>query len=285
MSLWQLEAGGLTEEWHGAWRYGIVAHPVIHSLSPPMQLAAFREHNINATFDRFNIAPEALADFIAQVRDEPINGLAVSLPHKESIIPLLDEITPTARAIGAVNTVYWQHERLWGDNTDAPGFWQAIESHAPDVTALKKALVIGAGGAARAIVFILRLQGIEVTIANRTRSRAEELATQFGAEATELDNVQSRSFDLIVNSTSVGLKACKSPVSADFWQGFSGIAFDAVFDPLVTKFLADAKSAGADIITGETMLLYQGTRQFTIWTGKAAPVEVMRSALESEMQK
>ncbi len=282
MSLWQLEAGGLIEEWQGAWCYGIVAHPVAHSLSPPMQLAAFRESDINATFERFDILPNALEDFVRVVREQPISGLAVSLPHKETIIPLLDEVTPTAQTIGAVNTVFWNDKKLCGDNTDAPGFWEAIIS-STDFSHPKDALVVGAGGAARAIVFILRQQGIKVTIANRTTIKARQLANEFGAKVLELEKARAADFDLVVNSTSVGLKSLESPTSKTFWQGFSGLAFDAVFDPLVTRFLADAKAAGAKIVTGETMLLYQGVRQFEIWTGKNAPTAVMRKALDREL--
>ncbi len=283
--MWQLEAGGgFTEEWHGAWRYGIVAHPVAHSLSPAMQQAAFDNQCLAAHFERFDITPEKLPYFIQQVRDEPISGLAVSLPHKEAIIPLLDGITPTAERIGAVNTVYWRDEKLIGDNTDAIGFWQSLVNDSR-FTLPDNALVIGAGGVARAIVFILREQGINVTITNRTIEKAERLATEFGAKASFLSEVNASDYGLVVNSTSVGLKSDESTVSAAFWHGFSGIAFDAVFDPLVSTFLSDAQSAGAHIITGETMLFYQGVKQFEIWTEHSAPLDVMRNALKTALAK
>lgn len=263
-------------------KYGILAHPVAHSLSPPMQLAAFRHYHIDAAFERFDILPADLPEFFQRVRKIPIVGLAVSLPHKQAVMYLLDKITATARDIGAVNTVFWDKERLIGDNTDATGFWQALNT-ATNFRIPRNALVIGAGGAARAIVYVLRKEQVEVSIMNRSPEKAETLARDFRAQNVSEKAYQAADFDLVINATSVGLKSQESPVPKDFWTGFSGVAFDAVFDPVKTKFLQDAQTAGASIITGEKMLLYQGVRQFEIWTGKQSPVEVMKAALEASL--
>jgi len=259
--------------------YGILAFPAGHSLSPPMQNAAFVAKKIDAEFLRFEIAPEDLAEFIAKVRHEKIAGLAVSLPHKENIIPLLDEVSETARAIGAVNTVFWKAEKLCGENTDAEGFWRAISEKFLEKSE-KKAAIVGAGGAARALVFALHEQGFSVTIVNRTPERAQKLAEEFSVSWEHIEEFSAEKYDLVANASSAGLRnPNESPLLEKSWKGFSGIAFDAVFDPLVTKFLRDAQNAGAEIITGEKMLLFQGMRQFEIWTGKKAPREEMQKAL------
>lgn len=264
--------------------YGILAHPVAHSLSPQMQSAAFVERGIDAQFLRFDVQPADLANFLSRVRAEHINGLAVSLPHKEAIIPLLDEITQTARKIGAVNTVFWKENSLMGDNTDAEGFMRAVMEHtAWSREHARSVAVIGAGGAARAIIFALKEKGYEVTIFNRTVSTAKKLAEEFHAFSQPLEGFLAREFSLVVNSTSVGLQTDVSPVSVSSWDGFSGTAFDAIFDPIKTRFLQDAESAGGKIVTGENMLLFQGVRQFQIWTGLSAPEDVMRKTVNNNM--
>jgi len=264
--------------------FGILAHPAGHSLSPQMQSAAFAEKGIHADFLRFDIPPSDLLEFIRRVRLEHISGLAVSLPHKEAIIPYLDELTDTAKKIGAVNTVFWKNGKLCGDNTDAPGFFRAIE---PIFSTLPhpRCAVIGAGGAARAIVSALKNVGADVTIFNRTSEKADLLAKEFGADSKSLSSFSAKDFDLVINSTSVGLREEKSPVAKDSWIEFTGTAFDAVFSPLKTLFLRDAESAGAQIITGEKMLLYQGILQFSLWTGFSAPEGIMRVVLEKCVSK
>lgn len=257
--------------------FGILAHPVSHSFSPPMQQAAFDHENIDAVFNRFDIAPENLSSFLQRVRKEHISGLAVSLPHKENIIPLLDEISPLAKHIGAVNTVFWKGEKLWGDNTDAEGFWEAISPYTKKKK--KVAAIIGAGGAARALVSILKEQGFLITICNRTKEKADLLAQEFSVSTTDIHDFQAKNFSLVCNATSVGLKENKSPLPLESWDDFSGIAFDAVFNPLLTRFLREAEKKGGMLVTGEKMLLFQGMRQFEIWTGKKAPQASMQEAL------
>ncbi len=260
--------------------YGIVAHPVSHSLSPQMQSVAFAHHNLETEFLRFDIVPEELEEFIRRVRNENISGLAVSLPHKETIIPHLDSISETGKKIGAVNTVFWRDGLLCGDNTDAEGFWKSITN---GNSKYKNAAVIGAGGASRAIVYILKKHGIDVTIFNRTAEKAQQLAHRFNASSKALSEFMGCNFGIVVNSTSVGLKEEKSPIPHDAWKGFTGTAFDAIFDPLQTKFLRNAQSYGSQVVTGEKMLLYQGIKQFKIWTGLDAPEEKMRNALEKAL--
>lgn len=263
--------------------FGICAHPVAHSLSPPMQQAGFDALGIDADFLRFDVSPEELKSFFQRVRTEQISGLAVSLPHKEGILSLVDELTENARVIGAANTVFWREGKLWAENTDAMGFWNAVNPHLSQTA--KKAAVIGAGGAARALVYVLVQKGFEVILCNRTLAKANSLAEAFGAQVCPLEDFAARDVDLVVNATSVGLKEDKSPLPVSAWEGFSGLAFDAVFDPLETRFLREAKAAGAKMVTGETMLLEQGLLQFEIWTGKEAPREAMERGLREALEK
>ena len=261
--------------------FGVLAHPVDHSLSPVFQNAAFTATNFPGKFLKFDVLPENLERFLKKVRQEKISGLAVSLPHKSEIIKFLDQISLRAKKIGAVNTVFWEKEKLCGDNTDADGFFDAISKN---IFPQKKAAVFGAGGAARAIIFILRKNNFEVFIFNRTPQKAEKLANEFGVHLGEISKFLAKDFDLVVNSTSVGLRENVSPTQKSNWREFSGIAFDAVFDPLETKFLQDAKAAGGKIITGEKMLLFQGFRQFEIWTKLKAPKKIMRQSLQKNSE-
>lgn len=271
--------------------FGIIAHPVDHSLSPPMQQAAFDALGIDAEFLRFDVSPEELPDFIEKMHAEKISGCAVSLPNKEEILPYLDEMTTEAKAIGAVNTLFWKDGKLCGTNTDAPGFFAAVESSIGIIPSDSgqtgmtfSVAIIGAGGAARAMIYALKNAGMEVTIFNRTVEKAQQLAGEFDIRCESIEEFMAKNFSLVCNATSVGLKEEKSPVPESSWENFSGTAFDAVFSPLHTLFLRDAKKNGANIITGETMLLEQGVHQFELWTKKKAPRESMNGALQKAIQ-
>lgn len=260
--------------------FGIVAHPVDHSLSPPMQQAAFDALQIDAEFLRFDISPKKLPDFIEKIHAEKISGCAISLPHKEEIIPYLDNITPESKKIGAVNTLFWKEGLLCGTNTDAPGFFAAVEMHC---NVSLPVAIIGAGGVSRAMIFALKNAKIPVTIFNRTEEKAQKLAKEFAVSFGKIEDFLAKNFSLICNATSVGLQEEESPVPESAWKDFSGTAFDAVFSPLHTLFLRDAKKNGAQIITGETMLLEQGILQFELWTGKKAPRKKMQKALTKNL--
>ena len=260
--------------------FGIVAHPVSHSLSPPMQQAGFDALGIDAEFLRFDVSSEKLEAFVQKVRTENISGCAVSLPHKEKIIPFLDEVTSEAKAIGAVNTLFWKNGKLCGTNTDAAGFFAAVKSAFSFDASRTRVAIIGAGGAARAMVYVLRKKKILVTVFNRTAEKAKALAKEFSAEWGNMENFAASDFSLVCNATSVGLNEEKSPVPSSAWEHFSGTAFDAVFSPLHTLFLRDAQKNGANIITGESMLLEQGILQFELWTEKKAPRQYMQTALQ-----
>ena len=258
---------------------GIVLHPAGHTRSPAMHNAAFRALGLDAVYVAFDVQPKGLAAALAGARVLGIRQLAVSLPHKRAVLAHLDEVEPTARRIGAVNTVTRRDDRLCGANTDALGAVRALEREAPLEGA--RAVVLGAGGSARAVVFGLRERGAQVTVLNRTPERAEALARELGAAAAgPLTDLAGTPHDVLVNTTSVGLGSNASPVPAEALAPDS-IVMDAVYEPERTRLLRDAESRGARTIPGKWMLVYQAAAQLSLWTGREAPLEVMVAAFDA----
>jgi shikimate dehydrogenase len=256
---------------------GIVLHPAGHTRSPAMHEAAYAALGIDAVFVAFDVAPERLAAAIAGARALGIRQLAVSLPHKEAVMAHLDAVDETARRIGAVNTVTLREGRLVGSNTDWIGLARALERASG--LAGRRAVVLGAGGTARAAVFALRERGARVTVLNRTPGRAEALARELGAErAGPLGELASLDWDVLVNTTSVGLRSDESPVPPGALR--PGVVFDAVYDPPETRLLRDARARGARTVGGKWMLVEQAVEQIRLWTGKEAPAEVMADAFD-----
>jgi len=254
-------------------RLGLLGHPVGHSLSRVMHEAAMAALGIRGRYDLLDTPPEALPGRLAEVR-RAYRGVNVTVPLKEAVLPLLDALSPEARAIGAVNTVVNEGGRLLGDNTDAPGFLRSLEEAGVEG---RRAFLLGAGGAARAVAFALTGAGWEVFVHNRTRARAETLAEAFGLEVAPLS--AAREADLVVNATSVGLHdPAASPLPADYFPR-RGFAVDLVYRPRMTRFLVEAEKRGLMPVDGTGMLLWQGALAFERWAGKEAPVAVMRQAL------
>ncbi len=265
--------------------YGIVAHPVAHSLSPIIHNAAFEALNIDAKYEKFDFESEDLFEFLKKVKKENILGLSVSIPHKETIIQYLDEVSDTAKIIGAVNTVINRNGKLYGTNTDYIGVLHALCPNSAlnsQLSVLKSSvLILGAGGSARAIVYGLKLKGLKVFIANRTEEKAKDLAEEFDVNFLCNADLDKLIPDIIINTTSVGMFGVaveKSPYPKELFKKHQ-IVMDIVYRPLMTKFLTDAKNAGCQIITGEKMLLYQAVEQFELWTNQKAPFEIMKKAL------
>lgn len=259
----------------------IIGDPVEHSLSPAMHNAGFEALGIDNQFVFLGtrVREEDLGMVIKTMKKMEIHGIACTIPHKTEVMKYLDEIDETAKKIGAVNTVLNQNGKLIGFNTD----WQGAVIPLEKITSLsdKRVLVLGAGGAARAVVFGLLNRGTKVKIFNRTREKAIELAKEFNCQATDL-NIESeiRDFDIIINTTSVGMKPLENetPIPTKFITK-KQIVFDIIYVPLETKLLKEAKKRGAKIVRGVEMLLHQGTAQFEIFTGHKAPEEVMRKIL------
>ena len=277
-------------------RLGIIGYPIGHSISPIFQQAALDALGIDATYEKWEVTPEGVGDFVNGLRAPDSWGINITLPHKQAVIPLLDEVDEWATAAGAVNTIVNHDGRLTGHNTDGPGFLRALlveTGYDPKGT---RALILGAGGAARGILLALARGGVDsLVIANRTMERAEtlaKLAVENGVKSEAIPiagNVlikSAASADLIVNCTSVGmshgpdeqgtpLTAAQIPASA--------IVNDVVYTPLETPLLREAAAAGATALGGLHMLVYQGVLSFQMWTGQEAPADVMLAAATKEM--
>jgi 3-dehydroquinate dehydratase/shikimate dehydrogenase len=256
--------------------YGVAGNPVKSSLSPLMMNTAFRRETVNAVY--LALQTSKADDLFKLVKDVPIQGLSVTMPLKQSIIPMLERTDPLSQKIGAVNTVLRaQDGKFYGFNTDVAGIVQPLERR----LSLNKAkvLVIGAGGAARAAVFGCRDKGAEVWVLNRTSETAQKLARQSGAKTIKRDAVVKTQFDIIINATPIGMagNAGKgiptSPLEANELN--TRLVFDLVYNPIETPLLRLARQKGIAVITGVEMFVQQGARQFEIWTGKPAPEEEM----------
>lgn len=256
---------------------GVLLHPAGHTRSPAMHNAAFAALGLDAVYVAFDVAPAALAAALAGARALGVRQLAVSLPHKEAVVAHLDEVEDIARRIGAVNTVTAREGRLLGANTDWLGAVRALERE----TALagREVVVLGAGGTARAVAWGARERGARVTVLNRTLARAEKLATELGAAAGPLEDLPALAYDVLVNTTSVGLRSEESPVPAAAIRA-GAVVLDAVYDPPRTRLLRDAEARGARPIEGKWMLVHQAAEQLRLWSGREAPIEVMADAFD-----
>lgn len=260
--------------------YGIIGNPVGHSLSPLMHNAAFAAMGANRVYVPFLV--EEIGEAVRGLRALNIKGVSVTIPHKEAIIPFLDSVDPVALKIGAVNTVKvvgdGRERQLLGANTDWLGANRALAGH----TGLrgKTVLVLGAGGSARAIAFGLQEAGAEVVLCSRTAEKGRKLAADLGCSWFPLAEVDRLPGTVLINATSVGMAphSGESLVAEKALARFA-VVMDIVYSPLQTRLLQEAKAAGCHVINGLEMLLYQGVAQLELWTGEAAPVEVMRNRL------
>jgi 3-dehydroquinate dehydratase/shikimate dehydrogenase len=251
--------------------YGVAGDPVSHSLSPAIMNAALRRENVNGVF--LALHAKSLKDLLACVKEIPIHGLAVTMPHKQAILPYLDNTDPQTEKIGACNTVVRSQEgKLYGFNTDTAGIVAPLEQRIPLQGA--RILILGAGGAARAAVFGLKERGAEIFILNRNVAAAQKLARQAKSRMVKRPDLKKLDFDVIVNATPVGMGNLReSPLNPEEIK--AKIVFDMVYDPAETRLLSLAKERGAEAIPGSVMFVQQAARQFEIWTGKPAPREDM----------
>jgi shikimate dehydrogenase len=243
-----------------------------------MHNAAFATLGIDAVYVAFDVPPRRLGEAIAGARALGVRQLSISIPHKVAVMQHLDEVEATARRIGAVNTVTLRGERMAGTNTDWLGAMRALEREV-DLSG-KRAVVLGAGGTARALVHGLLERGVRVAVLNRTVARARALASELGAEAAgSLSDLARTPHDLLVNTTAVGLRSDESPVEPSAIAAGS-VVMDAVYEPERTRLLCDAESRGARPVSGKWMLVYQAAEQIALWTGREAPVEAMADAFD-----
>ncbi len=256
--------------------YGIIGNPVGHSLSPLMHNAAFREKKLNCVYVPFPVSD--VSQVVNAVRCLKIQGLSVTAPFKESIIPLLDECDESSRKIGAVNTVKFNGVKVLGINTDWIGAVRAIERKISLKD--KKCVVIGAGGAARALVFGLKKWGVSLIVVNRNVSRGEKIAREFFTDFAPLDRIEELSCDVLINATPVGMfpREGETLVPKSWLKG-SMLVMDMVYRPRMTKLIRNALEKGCEVVEGLEMLLEQGIAQFEWWTGEKAPRESMARAI------
>jgi len=272
--------------------YGIFGHPLNHTLSPVFQEAGFEKVGLLAHYLVFDFSEPVFKRTMRSLSKLRLKGFNLTVPYKQTVIPYLDWITDEARAIGAVNTVYRFGKKWYGTNTDAEGFWLSLQKEWKWKSKGKNVLILGAGGAARAVLYVLASKGVvSISVWNRTESRAQELIasfsklfpkTNFFSTALEKKSDLS-SFDLIVNTTSVGLHAKDKMLLTEknIPSAAAGKKYfvDLIYNPAETDFLKLARKKGHKTLNGLPMLLYQGARAFEIWTGKKAPVQIMRQAL------
>ncbi len=268
-------------------RVGLIGDPVAHSLSPAMQHAAFTEAGIDARYELWATPRAELPKRVAALREPGVLGANVTVPHKAAVMPLLDSVSPLAARAGAVNTIVPRDGHLVGENTDVAGFARAFRE-AAEPSKPMRAVVLGAGGAARAVVLALSEQGVaEITVVNRTSATAEALAEALsvGAPAPitarpweQLPAVLD-SADCLINATSLGWKPGEMPLDAALLDRLTPNALVVDLTYRQTDLLIAAAKRALRCLDGLPMLLYQGTAAFTLWTGHDAPVEAMRAAL------
>lgn len=270
---------------------GLIGHELKHSISPLFQQAAFDYVGLDIRYEVWETEQGELLKVVEGIRQPSKLGANVTIPHKEAVLPLLDEVDSLARRIGAVNTIVNQGGKLIGYNTDSSGFLRALREDGAFSPRKKRAVLLGAGGTARAVGFALVDAGVRsLAIINRTLGRGEALASAlkvWNSEIVALSWKDGKTLnalvecDLVVNCTSVGMKDSategKSPLEARLVPK-RALVCDVVYNPVETRLLKEAKKAGARTLGGLPMLVYQGAAAFELWTGKPAPVDIMMRA-------
>jgi shikimate dehydrogenase len=255
---------------------GIVLHPACHTLSPVIHRAAYRALGLDAEFEAHDVPPAELAPRVRALFAGGVTQLCVSLPHKEAVLELADRVSADARRIGAANTLTARDGDIVADNTDWIGVTSTLEPLGD--WRGRRATVLGAGGAARAVVYALRELDMSVAVVNRTRSRAERVVEDLGGAVGTLDDP----YDLLVNATSVGMAPDVAATPVDAAQLRRGTTvFDTVYRPLETRLLREARAAGCRAQDGLDMLVHQAVEQIRVWSGRRAdPALLRRVALE-----
>jgi shikimate dehydrogenase len=269
-------------------RVVLIGHPVAHSLSGAMQQAAFDAAGIDARYELWDKTLLTLPAAIVEVRGDDFLGANVTIPHKERVVPLVDRLTEEAQATGAVNTITREGRRLVGHNTDVPGFEVALDRLVGRQKMPKQAVLLGAGGGARAVAYGLIRAGFQrIVVFNRHLHRAEGLVKHFARSAAHMElrampwhesiiESELAKTKLLVNATSIGLRPDESPIPGSILPG-DLLVLDLIYSR--TRFLRDAEAAGNAVMDGETMLLHQGAAAFKLWTGRDAPLDIMATAL------
>ena len=274
---------------------GVIGDPIEHTLSPIMHNAAFNALKLDYSFIAFKVKPAELENAANGMRALNIRGLNVTMPHKSAILKFLDRVDLSAQIINSVNTVLNKESKLFGFNTDGVGALKALRENGVELKG-RKVLLLGAGGAARAIAYSMAKETDELAVLNRTLKPAQDLAKLLEKLANKKifagslspkeiqQNLQDS--DILINATSIGMKpkAEESVVAPKLLRPNLAV-MDIVYNPIETKLVKEAQAVGAKVVSGVEMLIYQGAASFEIWTGKPAPVEVMRQAALKHLQK
>lgn len=280
-------------------KLGLAGYPLGHSLSPAIHTAALQTCGLEGSYSLFPVSPDdkrGLDDLLQRVRRGDITGLNVTIPHKQKVIEFLDELTPAAQAIRAVNTIYMRDNKLIGDNTDAPGFLSDLKKFLTTETPRHggfNALILGAGGSARAVVYALLNDGWTISLCARRLEQAQQLADsfanyQFPITIYHLSNLQTNlqspisNLALIINTTPLGMSPNidQSPWPDNFPFPPHAAIYDLVYNPRETKLVKDARAQGLPATTGLGMLIKQATLAFETWTGCHPSSEIMRTSVE-----
>ncbi|MBA7621085.1 Shikimate dehydrogenase (NADP(+)) [subsurface metagenome] len=269
----------------------LIGYPLGHSVSPPMQQAAFDYYQLDLRYQAWEAEPAQFGAIMERVRQPSTLGANITIPYKETVLPMLDELDELARQIGAVNTIVNREGKLSGYNTDAEGFVQALRHLGDFEPAGKRVVLLGAGGAARAVSFALARAGVRsLAITDIVGERAQVLSSSLRPlgvetyvlepEGEELKDALSNC-ELVVNCTPVGMKHSategQSPLKAELIPR-EALIYDVVYNPIETQLLREAKAVGARTLGGLGMLVYQGAKAFELWTGKEAPIDIMFEA-------
>src|SRR5690349_4791287 len=273
-------------------RLGLIGYPVSHSLSPVIQMAALHSCGLEGDYSLFPVHPEdkrGLKDLLDRVRTGELQGLNVTIPHKQNVIEFLDKLTPTAKVIGAVNAIYTQDHKLMGENTDAPGFLSDLKKFLTMKTQSdgdSRALLLGAGGSARAVLYALLDDGWEVTIAARRTEQAQQLMSSFSSPTVQITdlafaNIDLSKISLIVNTTPVGMtpNIHEAPWPENVPFPADAAIYDLVYNPRETKLVRDAHARGQLATTGLGMLIEQAILAFELWTGHKPSRELLLEAV------
>jgi len=272
--------------------YGVIGNPVGHSMSPHIHNAAFEDQGLDAVYVPFLV--NDVTEFLRAFRGIGVNGYSITIPHKEASIPSLDQVDSLAAKIGAVNTIVERNGELHGSNTDLSAAIGAIEDQlrelgdsSPEPLRGKKVVIIGAGGAGRGIAFGVKERGGELTVANRTKSRAARVAAEVGCRGLSLRALFKEGIDadVLINASSVGMhpKVDETPVPKEMLKP-STLVFDAVYNPIETRLLKEAADLGCPTVTGFEMFVRQAVAQFELWTGQDAPRELMAEVVRRRLE-
>jgi shikimate dehydrogenase len=279
-------------------RFGVIGHPIGHSLSPLLHATAYSLLGLDCSYEAFDVKPESLFESLKDFSHRGFSGLNVTIPHKERVALQMDELSEEAKVVGAVNTILFQKDRLRGENTDVFGVEATLKPY-QSLFNRERVMLLGAGGTSRAIMYALltRFNPSEIVIANRHQARADELVAHFGpfakgislkSAATDEATLHSLAGNsrLIVNATSIGMspEIDASPIGEGTQFHSRQVVFDLIYTPHVTRLLALAERGGARTISGLEMFLHQGARSFELWLGTRMPVAQLRPVIENELK-